>query len=207
MGFLNPLLLIGTAGIIVPILIHLLNRFRHRRVDWGAMELLRRAVVLRSRRIRIEDLIMLLLRCLAVILLALAMARPTITASGAKWFGAERQVGAVIAIDGSYSMAYEPGVSSRFERAMTTLAQVRKTLSPGNPVSLVLMGNEPRTLLRSAALAKARPLPERLNLSRCLDKVASLMAELKAPVRECYILTDAQRLTWECVGPKAKAAL
>ena len=45
MGFLNPWLLLGLAGIAVPIVIHLLNRFRQRRIDWAAMELLRRAMV------------------------------------------------------------------------------------------------------------------------------------------------------------------
>jgi len=73
------------AGVLVPI-IHLLNRFR-RRMHWAAMELLRRALVMRSRRIKLEDFLLLPLRCLAVILLALAMSRPTITVSAAKWFG------------------------------------------------------------------------------------------------------------------------
>jgi len=216
MGFLNPWLLMGTAGVAVPILIHLLNRFRHREVDWAAMELLRRAVVMRSRRIRLEDLIILLLRCLAVGLLALAMARPTITGSAARWFGGQQQVGAVLAVDVSYSMAYKPGVTGRFDHARKTLDQVRGTLRPGSPVSLVLMGNRPRTLLRSAGydprrfekeLEAVRPLPERLHLDRCLEVVASLLAETKAPVRECYLLTDAQALSWREPPPRARRAL
>lgn len=213
MGFLNPLLLIGIAGVSAPILIHLLNRYRQREIDWGAMELLRRAMVVRSHRVRLEDLLLLLLRCLAVALLAVAMARPTITSTGARLFGGQRQVGVVIAVDASYSMGYEPGISSRFDRAIKGLDQVRGTLTPGNPVSLVLMGNAPRTLLRTTAYDEGRfekeleglkPLPERLNLERCLEKLASLMAETKAPVRECYILTDAQQLSWREISPKAR---
>ena len=77
MDFLNPALVWGTLGVAVPVVIHLLNRFRYKQVDWAAMELLRRAMVARSQRIRIEDLILLALRCLAVLLVALAFARLT----------------------------------------------------------------------------------------------------------------------------------
>ena len=118
MGFLNPWLLLGLAGVAIPIIIHLLNRFRRRRIDWAAMELLRRAMMMRSRQVRLEDLILLALRCLAIILIALALARPTIRSSGAKWFGAGEQIGAIIALDGSFSMETRPGVQSRFGRAV-----------------------------------------------------------------------------------------
>ena len=41
MEFLNPVLLWGTLGVSVPIVIHLINLLRHRRVEWAAMEFLR----------------------------------------------------------------------------------------------------------------------------------------------------------------------
>jgi hypothetical protein len=216
MGFLNPWLLLGLAGIAVPIIIHLLNRFRHRRIDWAAMELLRRALVIRSRRIRIEDLLLLALRCLAVILIALAMARPTLTASGAKWFGAKEEVGAVVAVDGSFSMAYRPGVGSRFDRAVQTVRDLKAALNPGDPVSLVLAGNRPRVLMRNTgyddrrlekALKDASPLAEPLNLETCLDQMAVLVRETKAPVRECYLVTDGQAATWERLSEKARRSI
>ena len=205
MGFLNQVMLFGTLAIAVPILIHLWNRFRRRRIDWGAMELLRRAMVLRSRRVQIEDLILLLLRCLAVLLLALAMARPTIKASGAKFFGGEARVGVVIALDGSYSMSHRRLETRRFDLAMQRVKQIVSTLQPGDQVSLVLMGQRPRTLLRNVNYDKdrieqlikgAKVLPERLNLDLSLERVASLVAEVKAPSRECYIISDSQELSW-----------
>jgi len=219
MGFLDFLyrpMLWGTLAVAVPILIHLLNRFRHKRIDWAAMELLRRALVVRARQIRIEDILILILRCLAVLLLALAMARPTLTTAGAKWFGAEAQVGVVIAIDASCSMAHRPGMNTRFDRALNRTRQVLRTLDPGNPVSLVLMGSHPRILLRDVgydearletALAKAAPLPERLNLEMCLEEVDKLAREIRAPLREVYFVTDAQATTWQELSDKAKISL
>jgi len=216
MGFLNPWLLLGLAGVAVPILIHLLNRFRQRRIDWAAMELLRRALVIRSRRIRLEDLLLLALRCLAVILIALAMARPTLTAAGAKWFGAREQVGVVVALDGSFSMACRPGVGTRFDRALEILRDTRAVLNPGDPMSLLLMGNRPRVLLRSTGyddrrlekvLKETSPLAEPLNLETSLDMIATLVQEAKAPVREVYLVTDAQAVTWQALSEKARRVL
>ncbi|HPD16142.1 MAG TPA: BatA domain-containing protein [Planctomycetota bacterium] len=219
MGFLDFLykpMLWGTLAIAVPILIHLLNRYRHKRIDWAAMELLRRALVIRARQIRIEDILVLVLRCLAVLLLALAMARPTLTTAGAKWFGAEARVGVVIALDASFSMAHRPGVNTRFERALTRVRKVLSTLEPGDPVSLVLMGSTPRILLRDvgydaarveAALAEAAPVPERLNLELCLEEIEKLVREVRAPMRECYLVTDAQATSWEELSDKVKISL
>jgi hypothetical protein len=216
MAFLHQIMLLGLLGVSVPILIHLLNRYRYREVDWGAMELLRRAMVLRSRRVRIEDLILLALRCLAVALLAIAMARPTISAAGARFFGGESRVGAVIALDASYSMSHRPGVHSRFDLAVSRAREILQTLQPGDQVSVVLMGQRPRTLLRNVSfdrerideqLDKAAALPERLNLELCFEQIADLLAEVRAPVRECYVISDSQDLSWRQVSDRAAQSL
>ena len=216
MGVLNPVLLWGMLGISVPVIIHLLNRFRHREIEWGAMALLRKALVVRSRQVRIEDLIVLLLRCLAILLIALAMARLTLKASGSRWLRKDPEVAVVIAIDASYSMAHRPLVHSRFGRAADRVRDVLKTIKPGTPVSLVLMGARPRMPIRNEGYEKERfdhvlhsaaPVPERLNLELCLEKIKALVGEIKAPTRECYIVTDAQRSSWEHLSDEAKQHL
>ena len=80
MMFLNWLMLIGLAAIAIPIIIHLLNRQRATIVDWGAMRFLMESLTSRKRRILIEEIILMCLRCLAVALLALALARPFLPA-------------------------------------------------------------------------------------------------------------------------------
>lgn len=216
MQFLNPLLLLGTLGIAVPVVIHLLNRYRYRQVDWGAMELLRRALVVRSRRIRLEDLLLLALRCLAVLLLALALARPVLTPAGTPGLGGQGGAGAVIAVDVSFSMDHRPGVQSRFDRAAERVRDVLKTLPPGSPTSLVLLGDQPRILLNNVgydadrfeeALKNAAPLPERLNLEVGLEKVHEFLREMTAPSKECYLVTDAQLSTWGQLSARSRQTL
>ncbi|MEC5125543.1 PA14 domain-containing protein [Verrucomicrobiales bacterium BCK34] len=78
MLFLNTALLIGALGILIPIIIHLLNRRSSRVVDWGAMNFLLESLAIRNRRIQLEEALLMATRCLLVGLLALALARPFI---------------------------------------------------------------------------------------------------------------------------------
>ncbi|MFB3891887.1 MAG: BatA domain-containing protein [Phycisphaerae bacterium] len=76
MTFLNTMMLIGLVTVSIPIIIHLLNRRKARLVDWGAMRFLLASLAYRNRRIMIEEIILLAVRCLLLAMLALALARP-----------------------------------------------------------------------------------------------------------------------------------
>ena len=102
--FINPVLF--TAGLIAisaPIIIHLLNRRRFKRVDWAAMDFLLEAQRLNKRRVKLEELILLILRCLAIILIGLFLARPSLNVDMRGVLKAE-QTERVIVLDDSLSM-------------------------------------------------------------------------------------------------------
>src|SRR2546430_17489734 len=74
--FLNPgFLAAGAALVGLPILIHLINRLRFKRVRWAAMEFLLKSQKRNRRRLIIEQLILLALRCLLVVLAGFLIAR------------------------------------------------------------------------------------------------------------------------------------
>lgn len=76
MLFLNLALLTGLIGISVPIVIHLLNRRTSRVIEWGAMDFIFQSLIIRNRRIQLEEALLMGARCLLLGLLALALARP-----------------------------------------------------------------------------------------------------------------------------------
>jgi len=78
MSFLNPIMLAGIAAVAVPIISHLLNRRKFQKVVWAAMRFIQTSVEQNQRRLRLEDMILLALRCLLLALLALALARPAV---------------------------------------------------------------------------------------------------------------------------------
>src|SRR3954467_7698036 len=65
----------GGALISSPILIHLINRMRFKRIRWAAMEFLLKSQKRNRRKLIIEQLILLALRCLLVLLVGLLLGR------------------------------------------------------------------------------------------------------------------------------------
>ena len=146
MTFLNPLLLFGTAAIAAPIIIHLLMNRRIKPVVWAAMRFLQAAVQKNQKRMNLEDLLLLLLRCLLLILLALALARPVFRKAGAAMSGKGAET-AVIAIDNSYSMGQSDGGETRFDQARQAAEQVIDSLEPGSSVAVYLFSDVVRAAI------------------------------------------------------------
>src|SRR6059058_4012696 len=74
--FLNPAYMVAGAALIsAPIIIHLINRMRFKRIRWAAMEFLLKSQKRNRRRLIIEQLILLALRCLLVALAGFLVAR------------------------------------------------------------------------------------------------------------------------------------
>ena len=132
MSFLSPWVLAGLAAVGAPILIHLLNKFRVRTTDWGAMKLLADTVQQQQRRVKLDDLILLILRCLVVALAVLAFAR--LVLKGPATGESTGPVAAVVVLDNSASMAQSSGAMSRFDLSKTA---IRTWLDHQDPQSLV----------------------------------------------------------------------
>src|SRR6059058_4412580 len=115
MGFLAPTMLWGAAAAAVPIALHFFFRGRYRTVPWAAMKFLLTSIEQTSRRLRFQELLLLVLRCVVLVLLALALARPLSTA--VRGAGQGSAVDAVFVFDTSYSMGAMDGAQSRLGRA------------------------------------------------------------------------------------------
>jgi hypothetical protein len=74
---LNPAFWWGATAIAAPIIIHLINRLRYRRVRWAAMEFLLKSQQRNRRKLIIEQLILLAIRCLIVMMIVALVVRPT----------------------------------------------------------------------------------------------------------------------------------
>jgi uncharacterized membrane protein len=207
MNFMHPMLLLGALGIALPILAHLLNKHQPKQTPWAAMQFLNRAVRVRSRQMRLRDILLLLLRCLAVLLLVLAISKPAMeNADGLASRLGERRAGVVIALDASFSMQHSDGTTTRFERAIEKIEVIAANLHPGDPVCLVLLGAEHRVVVRNMAfdaerfmaiLRAQRATPEPLDLDSVPRRLQELAEGMDAPQKEIYLVTDMQEQDWQ----------
>lgn len=211
--FVNPWMLLGGLAVASPILIHLLNKRRFKIVDWAAMDFLFEADKKNRRRVQLENFILLMLRCLAMLLIALMLARPFLPSSLTRVMQQAQVLERVIVIDDSLSQRVLRDSRPSFESAqkatldlMSRLADsdqtedwltVILTSQPDEPV----LANEPLTRNTLANLAQT------IEDLRCTDGAADYAATLEALQRyvsgpretggrAVYLFTDLRQRDW-----------
>jgi hypothetical protein len=205
LGFAHYPLLWGLGAASLPIIIHLLNRRKFREMRWAAMRFLLAAIRKNSRRIRIEQWILLAVRTLLIILVVLAMAKPYLESLGALPILAGRRTHRVLVLDGSLSMAYNAGDVTRFEQAKTLAAQLVRDARRGDAISIVLMADPPRVVIGDPSPNHAEVLKEIEEIAQThggTDLEASFRAIERVldastiPQKEVVFLTDLQASSW-----------
>ncbi len=197
-------MLFGLAAVSVPIIIHLLNRRRFQKVVWAAMRFLRISVEQNQRRMKIEDMILLALRCLLLILLALALARPALLSSASDAFGQSR-VTAVVILDNSASMAVTDGAQARFEKARRAAEQAIESMPAGSATAVLFASDivrgaiaEPTFDLNLARrTVREAPRSDRAtDLFPAINKAIDILQDRLALRKEIYLVTDGQAAGW-----------
>ncbi|MEO8078447.1 MAG: BatA domain-containing protein, partial [Acidobacteriota bacterium] len=147
MSFLSPAFLLGALAIAVPVVLHFLRRDVAPDVPFAAVRLLRPSPVERSRRRRLRDLLLLAARVAALLLLALAFARPYIVGAAASSSGIR-----IVAIDRSFSM----GAPGRFAHAVDLARRALDEARPGERVALVAFDDRADVIAGPGPAAEVR---------------------------------------------------
>ncbi len=203
-----------------PWLIHLLSRRKYRETAWAAMAFLLAAAKRRTRRIRIEQWLLLLVRTLVIVTLVTAVAEPYLE-HALPVFSPNGSTHHVLVIDSSYSMGYKSAGRTRFEQAKQWAAQIIDQSPRGDGFTLVQMASPPRVIVATPGLEK-EPLRQEIQNLELLHSGANLAATL-AEVRkvldtarrdsprltrhEVCFFTDLQRGTWMPASEAAKTDL
>jgi len=207
MLFLNPWLLAGIAGIASPIIIHLLAKKQIKRVVWAAMRFLRVTVDRNKRKMHIEDILLLMLRCLILALLAFALARPSLREGGIGVPGGDEA--AIILLDNSGSMSVTDGAVSRFEKAQKAAGQILDGLPAGSRVAVWLVSDTVREFIsepaRDLALARksireAKRTDQGTEWQPALRRAVEALKKRPGGHKSIYAVTDGQAVGWKGVG-------
>jgi hypothetical protein len=205
-GFGSIWLLWGLALGAIPIVIHLLHKRRFRESQWAAMRFLLEAARKNSRRIRLEQLLLLIVRTLIFVLLVAALSQPYVETFGIT-SSAKVTTHRIIVIDASYSMAYQSADDSLFERAKEIAKNIVAGAGQGDALNLVRICNsEPRAIVREPSFHKREIAAEidRLILTdergdavTTLQKVVELLKEAPSiEQKQVTIISDFQRASW-----------
>ena len=217
MWFVHPALAgIAVVTGLIPVVIHLLNRRRHRRVPFAAMRFLLAAYRRSARRVWLEQWLLLLTRVVLLVFLGLALARPFVPASallGARLGRVQR----VILVDNSRSMnaRIESG-ETRFDAAQRAANTLCASFPEGDTVRVLpLAGINPAStpLPPVYAVADQRALRERLaqiTPTQTRDDPAAALARVKQLIAQTphapgnwavYVISDFCGPAWR--GPES----
>jgi aerotolerance regulator-like protein/VWA domain-containing protein len=224
LGFISPLFFY--CGLLLagaPILIHILNRRRFKLEKWAAMDFLLRAMRKNRRRLRFEQMLLLVTRCLVVLLLGIALARPLGCNSDSLADLASRRSGLhVLVIDNSYPMAYRadrPNAATNLDQAkLIAKAVIDRLSSGGESVAIVTAAQPAQAVIATPAydLKSAQAAVDRIEQSygACDEAGALALARDIArgaadqPNKSLYLIDGSTRVAWQtnadAIGSTAK---
>ncbi len=147
--FLNPsLVLLGLPLLALPIVIHLINLMRHRRIEWAAMEFLLAAYKKSKTWVILKQLLLLLMRIAAVAAILMIVAQP-IMQGGLDFLGGE-VTHHIVLLDDSYSMADVHGTETAYDIAKRGVMQIANKAASSR-------GAQEFTVLRFSEAVKEYP--------------------------------------------------
>jgi hypothetical protein len=200
MSFLQPYILWALPLALLPVLIHLFNRLRHRSVPWAAMMFLRSATRKSTRYARLRQFLILAFRVLAVIGLIFGISRP-LAGGWAGWMLSATPDAIIVLFDRSASMESKQNEIARRETAAKFIAQSAKTLEDTS--HLILIDSATRT---PQDVPNAAALPE-ISLAAQTDTAADVPAMIQAALdwihqtkpgsAEIWIASDLQSSNWQ----------
>ncbi len=196
MGFLAPLFLFGGLLVSLPIILHLTRRQRQPIAFPSLLFLKRMGPSVRYRRRRIRNLPLLLLRSFALLLLALAFARPLLE-SGVAVHGTDPPRDVAVLVDRSLSMR----IGDRADAAREAAAEVLASLGPADRAVVVAFDDRPEALTRLTedreALARAVedivPGEAGTRFPSALGFASRLVPATPGRRREVVLISDLQR--------------
>lgn len=206
LSFLNGLFLAGAAVAVVPVIIHLVQRRRIQQVVFGSVRFLRKMSRRVVRRRRLTELLLILLRALALAVLAFAFARPFLWRAIQR-VGAETILGdeaALILIDNSYSMSAQGRLESAKKQARELLAE----LDPTVKVGVASFSTQFQLLCPIGSdLPEARRAIDEIQqswrgtaLALILEQADRMLAQRSEEYRRVIVVSDFQRSAWRNPG-------
>jgi hypothetical protein len=198
MTFFAPLLLWFVAAASVPIIIHLLNKRRHKTVQWAAMQFLLKATRESRGKKKLRHILILTCRALGIAALAFAAARPVV--SGLLGWGAGTIDTVILVLDRSASMEIRSGDGEDTKREIV-LKKVRDAMADMDNTRLIVIDSATG---KPQEIPSPDVLPE-ISATAATDSAANFPSLMSSAAEilssstgnaEIWIASDMQRSNW-----------
>jgi uncharacterized membrane protein len=200
MTFLNPAVLFGLIAASIPIIIHLLNLRKLKKIDFSTLQFLKELQKNKIRKIKIKQWLLLALRVLIILAIVTAFARPTLVGVSIGGTTSAAKTTAIFILDDTFSMSVVDQNGSYFNQAKEAIKNILTQFEEGDEFGLVLVSHQPDEIEKTSNLNKFRQEVDATNISftsgklnNAIIKAAQLIGEAKNFNKEIYLLTDFQK--------------
>ena len=191
----------GAIGASIPLILHLLNRERARRLIFSTVRFIQMSHQTNVRRHKLKRLLLLLMRILMLALLGLAFARPFFADAPVITQKTGGKRNAVIILDTSYSMQYE-GV---FENAKKEAVEIMDMLDASDAACLILSSDNARVVAPlgsefshiRTALNNAETSNEHTDYLDAMQTADDVLQSIPIGEKQVYLIGDMQKRGWE----------
>lgn len=205
--FETPIFLLAAViGGLLPLFLHLMQKRRALPIPFPTLRFLKSAQKAASRSIRIEHLLLWLLRTLIMVIFGMAFAMPVLRSGGGGGLLGRAPRDVAIVIDMSYSMGYQTGRETIFEQVLDMAGDIIRGLGENDRFCIYLASEAPRALVaepigdRDVGLAQLQNLRPDYGSSRLEPAIAAARSALQQSagrrLQEIHVLTDNQALAW-----------
>ncbi len=197
MNFLFPSFLYALSAISIPILIHLFNFRRYKKLYFSNVRFLKEVVQESHSRSKLRQLLVLICRCLVIIFLVLAFAQPYKPLKQGVTTAGSRAVS--IFIDNSFSMMAVNQYGTLLDNAKNKAKQIAQSLSPADKVQMVTQdfsSVQERWLNKDEFVEQLKGLkvsPASRMLGEIMARQEDNLDHSGCPVREAFVISDFQK--------------
>jgi hypothetical protein len=190
-SFLNEGILIALLAVTIPLLLHLMNRQNRLKIKFSSIRFLKTIEDKRIKKIKIYQILLIVLRSLIILFLVLSFARPTVTSKTAfNRYSAGST--AVIILDNGINMQAYDKAGSRFNRAKDKLISLRSAFNTTDNV-VVFSAHEPEnTLTDSVQIAAVSCSYGRVDWQQCLEMARQHFQNHPNYNQDLFIISDFQ---------------
>lgn len=210
MTFLNPAVLIGLLAAAIPVIIHLLNLRKLKKIEFSTLAFLKELQKNKIRKIKIKQWLLLVLRVLIILFIVLAFARPALRGLSIAGTTSAAKTTAVLIIDDTFSMSVLSQNGSYFNQAKDFAKKIIEQLKEGDEAALLFLSEKNQRLGLTNdfnSLINELNQKEISYLTPDLNKVITIAAQLVNKSnnfnREIYLITDFQKNILPSTGIKS----
>ncbi len=197
MVFLNPSVLFGLLAASIPVIIHLINLRKVKRIEFSTLSFLKEIQKTKIRRVKLKQWLLLALRVLIILLIVFAFSRPTLRSTRLEGINSSAKTSALFLFDNSLSMSALGENGSLFNNAKAIAGEILNEFEEGDQLFLVPMASEQNEDIPGNNI---ETISKRINdlelsavhnsISEPFEKGLNILRESKNINKELFIFSD-----------------